>query len=183
MQRAGETTESRRLVRVYSIEAPARLPPPNPSNFLGQVLHQNVGDVAHVSDPWRKFFEDAQLPSPGDDPTTRLIAVEANNLRKKWLKFRATCSNEDQLDLDTFEPTIESVFDLVNIASDMIQTKKKSNVGGKITAHFHKFCDKLESHSALLKVLPEGNEYVSIFTGTLNAVIRVSTPPDDINVG
>jgi hypothetical protein len=176
MQRAAETIESRRLVRVYSIEAPSRLPPPNPANFLGQVLHQNVGDITHFNDPWRKFFEPAELPSPGDNPATRIIAVEAANLRAKWLKFRRSSSSEDQLDLDTFEPTIESVFDLVNVASDAIQKKKKSTAAGKITAQFHKFCDKLESHSLLLKLLPDGNEYVSVFTGTLNAVIKVSKP-------
>lgn len=177
MERAVETIESRRLVRVYSIEAPSRLPPPSPAHFLGQVLHQNVGDVAHINDPWRKFFEPAELPSPGDDPATRIIAVEAANLRAKWLKFRCSTSNEDQLDLDTFEPTIESVFDLVHVANDAIQKKKKSTSAGKITAHFHKFCGTLESHSLLLKVLPEGSEYVSVFTGTLNAVIKVSKPP------
>lgn len=175
MEQAVETIESRRLVRVYSIEAPSRLPPPNPAHFLGQVLHQNVGDVAHVNDPWRKFFEPDELPSPGDDPATRIIAVEAANLRAKWLKFRHSSSNEDQLDLDTFEPTIESVFDLIHAANDAIQRKKKSSSAGKITAHFHKFCGTLESHSLLLKVLPEGSEYVSVFTGTLNAVIKVST--------
>lgn len=175
MEQAVETIESRRLVRVYSIEAPSRLPPPNPAHFLGQVLHQNVGDVAHVNDPWRKFFEPDELPSPGDDPATRIIAVEAANLRAKWLKFRHSSSNEDQLDLDTFEPTIESVFDLIHVANDAIQKKKKSSSAGKITAHFHKFCGTLESHSLLLKVLPEGSEYVSVFTGTLNAVIKVST--------
>ncbi|KAK0753084.1 hypothetical protein B0T18DRAFT_483923 [Schizothecium vesticola] len=148
-----ETIESRRLVRV---------------------LHQNVGDITHINDPWRKFFEPAELPSPGDNPATCIIAVEAANLRAKWLKFRRSSSNEDQLDLDTFEPTIESVFDLVNVASDAIQKKKKSTAAGKITAHFHKFCNMLESHSLLLKVLPDGNEYVSVLTGTLNAVIKAS---------
>lgn len=95
MEQVVETIESRRLVRVYSIEAPSRLPPPNPAHFLGQVLYQNVGDVAHVNDPWRKFFESAELPSPGNNPAIRIMAVEAANLRAKWLKFRHSSSNED----------------------------------------------------------------------------------------
>ncbi|KAK1831671.1 hypothetical protein QBC39DRAFT_306301 [Podospora conica] len=174
MQQFTETLESRRLVRVYSIEAPSRLPPPHPAHFLGQVLHQSAGvsDVAHASDPWRKFFEPAQPTL--DDPITRTIKIEAANLRVKWLKFRSSCSNEDQLDLTAFEPTIESVFDLVKVTSNMIQTKKKTTTTAKITTHFHKFCDKLDSHSSLLKVLPEGSEYVSVFTGTLNSIIKAS---------
>lgn len=154
--------------------APSRLPPPNSSHFLGNVVHQNAGDVAHADGPWRKFFDPPQLPATRGDPVTRIIAVEATNLRAKWLKFQSSCADEDRLDLDTFEPTIEGVFDLVNATSELLRTKKKNTAGGKITARFHKFCDKLESHRSLLKVLPEGNEYVSVFTGTLNAVIMVS---------
>jgi len=175
MRRAKETKESRRLVGMYSVEAPSRLPPQNPSHFLGEVLHQNaVSDVAHTDNPWRKFFDPPQLPSSGGDPVTRIIAVEAANLRAKWLKFQNSCADEDRLDLNTFKPTIEGVFDLVNATSDLVQTKKKTTAGGKIAARFHKFCDRLEGHSTLLKVLPEGSEYVSVFTGTLNAVIMVS---------
>lgn len=52
------------------------------------------------------------------------------------------------------------------------QGKKKKGIG-RAVGYFHKFCRTLGAHSSLLKVLPEGSEYVSIFTGTLNAVIKV----------
>jgi hypothetical protein len=104
---------------------------------------------------------------------TRAISVESIRLREKWLKFRQSCSKEDKLDLTTFEPTVDSIVNMVNDMDIMWQEKIKHGTKRKAMGHFHKFCGTLNSHSSLLKLLPDGNIYVSIFTGTLNAVIKV----------
>lgn len=107
------------------------------------------------------------------NPVTRIISVEAARLCEKWVKFRQSCSKDDQLDLRTSEPTVDSVLDMVERMNKTWQEKRKQGAGRKVMAFFHRFCGTLDSHSSLLKLLPEGNEYVSIFTGTLNAVIKV----------
>lgn len=53
------------------------------------------------------------------------------------------------------------------------QSKRRQGRIGKAKDYFHKFCGTLESHSTLLKLLPESNEYVAIFAGSLNAIIKV----------
>lgn len=107
------------------------------------------------------------------DPISALISVEATELREKWVKFHGSCSKEDKLDLKKFDPSIESVVDLVRESNAKWQTKRRKGGGGKFMSTFHSFCNTLDSHSALLKVLPEGNQYVSLFTGSLNAIIQV----------
>lgn len=52
--------------------------------------------------------------------------------------------------------------------------KRSKGFMGKALDQFHRFCHTLNSHSALIAVLPEGNEYVSLFTGSLNAIIKVN---------
>ncbi|KAK4184800.1 hypothetical protein QBC35DRAFT_440674 [Podospora australis] len=175
MERIQDAAESRRIVRTYSADVMERLPPGHPSHFLGRVLHdQHLQDEPETSmSPWHKFFEPSLIPAK-DDPITGVIAIEANKLRDKWLKFQQNCAKEDQLDLQAFEPTLESVFDIVTDMNLVVQTKRKAGVDGKITSKFHKFCEKLDSHGELLKILPEGNEYVSIFAGSLNAIIKAS---------
>lgn len=37
----------------------------------------------------------------------------------------------------------------------------------------HRFTACLDSHKSLLEILPEGNEYVSLFTGTASVLIKV----------
>jgi hypothetical protein len=107
------------------------------------------------------------------NPITDVIAIETEKLREKWLAFQTNCPQEERLDLQTSEPTVDSVVDLVSQLMKSWKTEREKGRRGKVMAGFHKFCRGLDSHSAMLKILPEGNEYVSIFTGTLGAVVKV----------
>lgn len=68
---------------------------------------------------------------------------------------------------------MESVFDVVEAVQKKWDANRHQGAGGKFVKSFHKVCGTLDSHSTMLKILPEGNEYISIFTGTLTTVIRV----------
>ncbi|KAK4167748.1 hypothetical protein QBC43DRAFT_285639 [Cladorrhinum sp. PSN259] len=157
---------------MYSWDVAERLPS---NHALGRVLTENVAvdDPATLVSPWRKFFDTSDL-TENANPVTHIIAVEATKLREKWVGFQKSCAKEERLDLEVFEPTVESVFDLVTSLNATTQAKRKSGIMGKVMTRFHKFCDKLDSHAQMLKVLPDGNEYVSIFTGTLTAIINAS---------
>ena len=72
-----------------------------------------------------------------------------------------------------YEPSIEGVLDMVKDVNSEWNSKKKKGFGGKATQYFHKSSDMLYGHKALMKVLPESNEHVSVFTGAVNAVIKV----------
>lgn len=107
------------------------------------------------------------------NPITKIIMVEGERLRNKWQDFRCNCTDGDRLDLDAYEPTMESVFGLVQDVQRTWESKRRGGFGGKIAQSFQSICGTLDSHSSMLKVLPDGNEYVSIFTGTLMTVIKV----------
>ena len=107
------------------------------------------------------------------DPITKVIAIESGRLRKKWVSFYQDCPKGERLDLKTSEPSLEGVTDTIREITESWQTKRKKSRLVKATAQFHRFSSTLSAHSSLLKVLPEGNEYVSVFTGTINAVIKV----------
>lgn len=100
--------------------------------------------------------------------------MEAAQLRHRWLDFHRNCGAEDRLDLGTYEPSIESVFEVVEDVRKKWESNRNQGFSGKIAKTFHKVCGTLDSHSSMLKILPEGNEYISIFTGTLTTIIRVS---------
>lgn len=70
---------------------------------------------------------------------------------------------------------MQSVVETVGKMDKAWQGKRKTGFRGKVTSRFHKVCGTLDSHQSLLKVLPEGSHYVSLFSGTLNAVITVMT--------
>jgi hypothetical protein len=107
------------------------------------------------------------------NPITAAISVESARLREKWKLFYNHCPPEERVDLQNSEPTLEGVVDMVNKMMQAWQAKREKSRGGRAMAGFHRFCGSLNSHSNLIKLLPEGNEYVSVFTGTLNAIIKV----------
>ena len=104
---------------------------------------------------------------------TEIIAVESAKLREKWVAFQKNSPKEERLDLQKFEPTIESVIDMVTYTTNAWRTRRERGGPGKVAGLFLKFGRSLNSHKTLLELLPQGSEYVSIFTGTLSAVIKV----------
>lgn len=74
-----------------------------------------------------------------------------------------------------FEPTIEGVIKVTQQIFTRWGEKRKEGFLGKTKALFHKFCDGINSHSSMLKILPEGSEYVSLFTGVLSVIINVGS--------
>lgn len=68
---------------------------------------------------------------------------------------------------------MKGVTNMVTEVTSEWQAKRQEGRLGKAKRLFHQFCGTLDSHSSLLKLLPEGNEYVAIFAGTLNAIIKV----------
>ncbi len=87
--------------------------------------------------------------------------------------FLSNCPTQDRLDLGRSEPTVEGLIELVQKVATVSQAKRDNSRQGKIMKAFHKFCGTVDSHKAMLELLPSGSEYVSILTGSLNVVIQV----------
>lgn len=106
-------------------------------------------------------------------PINKTLAVEAEKLRQQWLEFRKQNSKEDQLDVKKYEPTMAGVIGLVADVQKTWQGKRKYGKRGKAMGYFHRLCRTLDAHSNILEVIPKGNEYVSIFAGTITTIIKV----------
>ena len=104
---------------------------------------------------------------------TELLAIESAKLREKWVTFHRNSPEEERLNLQRSEPTIEGVVDTVTKITNAWRARRGNGWRAKVGSLFLRFGRMLNSHSSLLKVLPEGSEYVSIFAGSLNAVIKV----------
>ncbi|KAF2432109.1 hypothetical protein EJ08DRAFT_648471 [Tothia fuscella] len=166
--------ESKKLVRLYSFDVEERLPPGSEAHLLGQILSDDNGTPEDLTAPWRKFF-DSHKPSDGEeDPITSLIAVESDRLRTKWLAFQKSCPKEERVNLHGSEPSVEGVTDMVTNMLKASRAKRDKSHRGRALSLFQRFCSCLDSHSNMLLVLPQGNEYVSIFTGSLTAIIKAS---------
>ncbi|KAH8170875.1 phytanoyl-CoA dioxygenase family protein [Sarocladium implicatum] len=166
--------EAQRSVVMYSLEATNRLTE-GAARPLAQLINHNAAANAQtILSPWRRFYEPIDVGELGTTTLTRIAALEAENLRKKWVDLYQNTSKKERLDMDSLDLSFDGVVDLIKSTCAKNQTEQEESIMGKITGRFHSICDTVHAHSAFLKMLPEGNEYVSIFTGSLNAVIKAS---------
>lgn len=54
------------------------------------------------------------------------------------------------------------------------ENKRATSKSGKYIKYFTDFCQTLDAHAHMLEILPNGNKYMSLFTGTLTTIIHVS---------
>lgn len=110
---------------------------------------------------------------------TGLIRDESIQLAKKLREFDQKIAKKDRMNDSQFDPTIEGVIKVTQQAFARWEERKREGFMGRTKTLFHRFCDGVDSHSSMLKVLPEGSEYVSLFTGVLSVIINVG--PTSVN--
>jgi hypothetical protein len=98
-------------------------------------------------------------------------------LSHAWKLFRTTLPKSEQEELEGKIPTVKGLIGMVDTVAKEWQNKRAASRSGKFMKHFISFCETLDAHSAMLEVLPDGSEYVSLFTGTLKSIIHVSGTP------
>ena len=72
-----------------------------------------------------------------------------------------------------YPPTIEGVKQVVFYAQEKWKTKPRM-CNGKVQANFHKFCGTLDGHKTLASMIPDQNEYFSLFCAGVKTLIKAS---------
>jgi hypothetical protein len=114
------------------------------------------------------------------DPITAVLSVEAARLQIRWREFQANSTEEERVDLKTSEPTIQGVISMVAEVGKIWDKKRAKGKRGKATRLFHRLCGTLDAHSNILELVPRGNEYVSLFSGTLTSILKASVNHETI---
>ncbi|KAF4431043.1 hypothetical protein CFRS1_v008735 [Colletotrichum fructicola] len=180
-----DLNHARQIVRAYSFEVEERLPPESDAHGLAHILAQRQRSENNAQDPWRPFFESVGASGEFSDsnPITQVLAVETSQLREKWKVFIESSTARDRINIQLSEPTMNGVIDAVHEIQRAWDSKRSGGRLGRAKQLLHQFCRTLKSHQSFLEILPSGNEYVSIFTGTLNVLIQASANHEKIAEG
>jgi hypothetical protein len=69
-----------------------------------------------------------------------------------------------------------SLFQAVTDLRNQHEDKSKKSFMHQPKKRFHRVCDVINNHSSALKILPQGDKYTSIITGSIETITKVSIP-------
>lgn len=107
------------------------------------------------------------------DSDIALLDIESQNLRDAKEEFYKILPADDRFEGSRSKQDPAAVVVLVNSAIQGWEKKHESSKFGKAKKLFHKVCSSIDQHSTLLEILPQQNEYVALFYGTVQVVIKV----------
>lgn len=91
-------------------------------------------------------------------------------MMQAWRRFYKSLPKEQSADLEGKPPDLQFLRDAVNAANADLEKKQKDS---PISRSFHSICGTFNDYQNLAKVLPSGDKYVCLITGSLGALIKV----------
>ncbi|CAG8980773.1 hypothetical protein HYALB_00012873 [Hymenoscyphus albidus] len=177
-----ENAENFFLVRRYS----ERIRDELPNEPLSQELAVKVNSEAERQHKGKYYIDEAMKGMFGEDGTdpkfyesiynTKLSELESKSEEVKlhWHKFQSKLklSEVDKIKT-TSEPDMSVLRDAIKEAESQLQQKKESNLG-KTKTFLNRSVSCLDKYHHLFDLLPTGDKYTSIFTGSLTAIVKIS---------
>lgn len=104
----------------------------------------------------------------------RELEAKKQALEKALKEFRLKAQDGYSKDLTPKLASWQDVTDVVERFRERLERKQEATRWRRATKHLRSFCNSIQAHSSALQMLPAGNQYVSIFYGSLVTVIEVS---------
>ena len=106
-----------------------------------------------------------------------MLRDEAVLLSHAWKLFRQNIPKAEQADFEARPPSVDGLVNMVDSIARDWQNKRNTTKSGRFMKYFISFCETLDAHSTMLEMLPNGSEYVSLFTGALKSIIKIRPGP------
>lgn len=103
----------------------------------------------------------------------QLLLEQSGALAHAWEKFNRQLPEDRRDFVRNQPPSLTAVHDAIRKASVTWQSKRSDSRLGKLKKVFANVCESCSDHSDLLAVIPSGDKYVSLVTGSLSAIGKV----------
>jgi hypothetical protein len=105
-------------------------------------------------------------------PLLTKLETKRDELQKTWQKFADKLKVSGNDDVGVGKPNLDAIRTAIQQAESKLQ-KNRNSTTGQVKAFFTKTSQTLESHSYLFDLLPTGDRYASVFTGSFTTIINV----------
>ena len=119
----------------------------------------------------RKYLTATRSANSESEPS--ILDTEYNQLLIAFRKFEERLSPELRTNFNQRPPNMDDIVNAVRTAELKWTNTKDESMWRVPKKYFHKFCGTLNSHSAMLLMIPAQNQYLSILYGSLLSVINV----------
>lgn len=119
----------------------------------------------------------AMLRLNRSDPEIRKLDVESQKLDDAWTKFRDILPPSARLELARSPAHFENIVSVMEGIENEWQQKKEKGAWGSTKQYLRRVSNTIHSHKTLLQVLPADSQYVSIFCGAIQTLIKVRVAP------
>ncbi|KAK5110405.1 hypothetical protein LTR85_001269 [Meristemomyces frigidus] len=172
----GPEFEPHALVRRFSAKVAESLDADHTSNeplrsIVAADYHQGT-PVRNDEGRWKKHFQPWKPSSSNDLERLRPQAVR---LSRAWEEFRVKLPSTEAARFEHRAPTFDDVISMMTDVEQRWDKQRKKGTFGAISNNYRRCCLCIKSHEKMLKILPDGSEYVSLFTGVLTSIVYVAT--------
>jgi hypothetical protein len=107
---------------------------------------------------------------------------QAKELEDAWDLFYQKIPSDQRVSLDKRVPPFDDVKQAMASVASKWETDRKKGKTGKICSFYTRCCLSIKSHETMLKILPEGDKYFSLFSGVLKSVVFVRPATVDLPI-
>lgn len=104
-----------------------------------------------------------------------------DELKKAQMRFIGTLDCDEKKLLQETDDRPRAVMALVEQTTFkwLHRSQQPKDFGSKLKSAFRRCCSSLNQHSEMFEIVPSGNEYVSIISGTVKVILQVRAPMID----
>ncbi|EGO55982.1 hypothetical protein NEUTE1DRAFT_86754 [Neurospora tetrasperma FGSC 2508] len=176
LSRAGVTPEISPLVRRFSKKAVVEQPGSIPIRAMDAVVRRETDAQSKNQQrlvEWGRWL-DFTMCSTDDTDAFPTLEVQSRDLIDTWRRLSKSLPGMGDLSPQgTWIPTISTLKQAVVQAENTMKAKKLNGFG-LLKDRFHSLIQTLDDHKYMFAIIPQGDRYVSLFTGVVSFIAKAS---------
>ncbi|CZT20229.1 uncharacterized protein RCC_06086 [Ramularia collo-cygni] len=171
------------LVRSFSMRVAEETDEDGSDGTLRTLVAEEFRHADREEPRWQKYFE-PWTPTTSNNEVQKLFNDQAVELSKQWTRFRDKVPDEAKYRRWAHRaPSLNDVKQVMQDVDQSFHQKRKSGATGFITSHYSRACVFIKEHEGMLKVIPQGSEYVSLISGVLTSIVFATARYEEVSTG
>ncbi|KAL8687494.1 MAG: hypothetical protein Q9218_006350 [Villophora microphyllina] len=175
--RAEDLQEAKQLVRTFSWKTYSESPDDDlvQSLVLAEAIDtSNEKDEGTLGKQWGEIFDPLINETSNQSHEEIILATPTDELAKAYKAFQKCLPKEHEDNVADGPPKIKAVAEAVAIADSAWKKNRECTKAGRMKTLFGKVCGSLNNHKNLFAVLPSGDKYVCLVTGSISAIVKIA---------